>query len=542
MPLDPNISLSYQPPQIQNPLSTLAQVQALKNQQLQSQSGQLELQQQQLNMQQQQAVMRAFANSGGDMDKALQEISTTAPLQYMALRGQQINLQKAYDEHAEAVRKDALYQNDMAGRDAQYVLDQKPEVRPYAYLTKRPGWIQKNPALEQQLPPTWNDSLEPVLQGIVARSQSVKDQAATQQTLQQTAASKAQTQKTTLDTQRERLSQASAQLAASPPADANEYAKAVSEFDPQTALTIFKAVPASQYDPKTSPALLSKLGLTSEQQVTTAQAAATEAERARHNKVMENLQQQVLTGGVLSPEATQMAAQLFAQTGIMVPLGNGPNAARNRDNILNAAAQNQPGANIAANRATYGADKASLQRLVGQRDAVAAFENTASKNLDQFLNLAKGMIDSGSPLINRPLREIGANVFGSDQLAVNAARQVAVNEIAKVTGNPNLTGSLTDSARKEVEAYLPQNATLAQTYKVAQVLRQDMKNRHDEMNRQIAEIQGRMGGQQPAAEQSGGNAGNAQQQYKAGDMVMYQGKPHRISAVDPQTGKLTLEP
>ena len=49
MPLDPNISLSYQPPQIQNPLSTLAQVQQLK-------SGQMEMQQQQRSLEAQTAL------------------------------------------------------------------------------------------------------------------------------------------------------------------------------------------------------------------------------------------------------------------------------------------------------------------------------------------------------------------------------------------------------------------------------------------------------------------------------------------------------
>lgn len=69
MPLDPNISLSYQPPQIQNPLATLAQVQALKNQQLQSQTSQLELQNQQRTLAGQQALdnaMRTAVTMGPD--------------------------------------------------------------------------------------------------------------------------------------------------------------------------------------------------------------------------------------------------------------------------------------------------------------------------------------------------------------------------------------------------------------------------------------------------------------------------------------------
>jgi hypothetical protein len=63
MPLDPNISLSYQPPQIQSPLAAIGQVQALKNQQLQSQSAQLELQQQQRTLQAQQVMAQVMQNA-----------------------------------------------------------------------------------------------------------------------------------------------------------------------------------------------------------------------------------------------------------------------------------------------------------------------------------------------------------------------------------------------------------------------------------------------------------------------------------------------
>jgi hypothetical protein len=63
MPLDPNISLSYQPPQIQNPLATMAQVQQLQNARLQQQTGQLELQQQQRTLAGQQALDDAMRSA-----------------------------------------------------------------------------------------------------------------------------------------------------------------------------------------------------------------------------------------------------------------------------------------------------------------------------------------------------------------------------------------------------------------------------------------------------------------------------------------------
>ncbi len=128
-----------------------------------------------------------------------------------------------------------------------------------------------------------------------------------------------------------------------------------------------------------------------------------------------------------------------------------------------------------------------------QRDAVVSFENTANANLDRFLETAKGVVDSGSPLINRPLRTIGRDVLGSqNQAAFDAARLVAQNEIAKVTSNPNLTGQLSDAARKEVEAAMSPNATLGQIYSVAKVLRADMASRHEALDQQLGAIQGRI--------------------------------------------------
>jgi hypothetical protein len=143
----------------------------------------------------------------------------------------------------------------------------------------------------------------------------------------------------------------------------------------------------------------------------------------------------------------------------------------------------------------YHADTSSLTKLQGNRDAVVAFENTANKNLDMFADLAKSIPDSGVPWVNTPLRLLDEKIVGSDNIAaVNAARQVANTEIAKVTSNPGLSGQLSDSARHEVMEYNPKDATFKQTLAVAKVLRKDMKNRHDSLDEMLGEIKGRSGG------------------------------------------------
>jgi hypothetical protein len=127
-------------------------------------------------------------------------------------------------------------------------------------------------------------------------------------------------------------------------------------------------------------------------------------------------------------------------------------------------------------------------------DSLTAFESTAGKNLDQFLRLAAKVPDTGVPWLNTPLRVLTASMVGSEnQAAFNAARDVALREIARVTNDPKLSGVLSDSARHEVAGLSPANATFAQIKKVAEVLKQDMKNVHDSLAETNQAITARIG-------------------------------------------------
>lgn len=212
---------------------------------------------------------------------------------------------------------------------------------------------------------------------------------------------------------------------------------------------------------------------------------AAEYQRSLSNTMAQN-------GIKLSPDAVDFWAQFAATTGQLPAMGMGAAGAEARGQILNRAPQLTNG-DIAGNKATYHADTNSLGALQKQRDAVGAFENTASANLDNFLATTKGIVDSNSPWINAPMRLIDLKGLGSGDLAAyNAARRVAINEIAKVTNNPNLSGVLTESARKEVESLIPEDATLKQVYSVARVLKSDMANRKKYLDEAITEVRGRM--------------------------------------------------
>lgn len=198
----------------------------------------------------------------------------------------------------------------------------------------------------------------------------------------------------------------------------------------------------------------------------------------------------------LTAAGRDAAARNYAVTGQLPPMGMGKEAAATKAAIVNRAAEMYPDLDLASNSAEYRSNRGSLVKMQAQRDAIGAFEQTAGKNIDIFLKEAGKVVDTGSPLANTAVRMVSGKMLGSEnQAAYDAARQVAVNEIAKITsGSSNLGGALSDSARKEISDFNPQNATLKQTVAVMRILKQDMANRTIAMDKQIAEISGRIKG------------------------------------------------
>lgn len=206
-------------------------------------------------------------------------------------------------------------------------------------------------------------------------------------------------------------------------------------------------------------------------------------------------------GGGMSQEATDQAAEYYHNTGKLPPGGRGVAGLAQGRTIMNRSAELYPGS-ISEGTAEYAANKKSLDSLQKNFDSVTAFENTAGKNLDTFLTQAKKVVDFGSPLINMPLRKAASMAGSGDQAAFNAARTTALTEIAKVLNSSNATGVLSDSARHEVEGLIGADASLAQIYSAANILKQDMANRHQSYADQIADIQKRIGGKKETAADS----------------------------------------
>ncbi len=232
-------------------------------------------------------------------------------------------------------------------------------------------------------------------------------------------------------------------------------------------------------------------------------------------------------GVSLTSQGLDIAAENFAKTGQLPPMGMGKQGAAVRSAIINRAAQLHPDLDLASARAGFAADEGSLKKLQAQRDAITSFENTAAKNIDIFLTTAGKIVDTGSPMANGLARAVSGKMLGSpDQAAYDAARQVAINEVAKITSNPNLSGALSDSARNEVSNFNPSTATLKQTVAVMRILKQDMANRASAMDQTLATVKGRISGK-------GASPATAPQEGTEG---VVNGKPAVWKTVNGQTG------
>lgn len=208
----------------------------------------------------------------------------------------------------------------------------------------------------------------------------------------------------------------------------------------------------------------------------------------------------------LSGDALDLAAKNYVQTGGNLPaMGVGKSAATAKMKIIDRAAELFKGGDLATQRALYDANKSALAAVQKSADAVNAFEQTAVKNLDLFLDKVKNVPDTKIPLLNAPLRKADGSLFGSSEIReMEAARRAAISEVAKVVSSPGLSGQLSDSARHEVESFIPADATYQQAIDVVKTLKAEMANRHESYQNQIKAITERMA--KPAGEQQGAPA------------------------------------
>ena len=473
MPLDASIILSGAPQRTEplNLLSNYAQLQqiqqnrialsahqqALQMGQLSQKAAELHLADQQLSSQQNQQMLGIIRKNQGNIPASIQEGMEQGLPQAQELLKHQgaaeellAKTQKEQAETAKATYEVKAKQRNSAINSLSTLQGLAPELQPLYYQHLRMQALQADPNLGNQLPPTWNPQAEQMVGALQESLLSQKE--------------------------REDIAQKQQEFVLKQQTEAGrEKHWGAQEAQAQTAAQQLERYRQAQLQN---------------------QGARLSIDRQRLG-VERGAQGSTL---MLTPKALDKAARFYNETATMQPMGAGPAAMAVRSGIMNRAAELDDTADLGSNKADYKANTTSLGKLTGMLDAVTAFEGTATKNLDMFLGQAKKVVDSGSPLLNKPLRAINDQMLGStEQAAFKAARLVAVTEIAKVLNNPNLTGQLSDSARHEVAAFSPENATLAQTYHIAKILKQDMANRRTELSKQIGTVKGRMRGEKQAA-------------------------------------------
>jgi hypothetical protein len=205
----------------------------------------------------------------------------------------------------------------------------------------------------------------------------------------------------------------------------------------------------------------------------------------------------------MTQEAFDQAAEKYAQTGNLPPVGRGPNGIALQRAIMNRTGELHGGESLAANSSEYKANTQSLGKLQGQFDNVSAFENTAIKNLDQVVDAGKSIPDLGARFANVPVRMINAQMIGTPEMArFRTALLTAQTEAAKVLSSANASGVLSDSARHETQEILDGNLSFPAMMASINQLKTDMANRHQSYGDQIQDIQKRLGAKAPQQQNS----------------------------------------
>lgn len=491
-------ALALQQPQQQDPMAQyakLAQLKGLMQQQstqqqiapseiqgaqANAQIAQTEAQKQALSLKSQQGISQALVDAKGDKDQFLSNVQNpkygVLPSDQFGLQHKYVEMQKTMADADSATLTAQHAANEQLVQHLSNVMSVPPEDKQAQWTLERNA-IMRNPTLSkyaQQIPPQYpGDQQAEVLEnGMKMSSQILAEQKQKNEASGQIATSQKEQQEAAM-TPEQRAALSSPEVASQQAWLAKNPGKDASDYQ----IMMKKLIPAYNF----------------------------------------NLQGG--QGGGLNDAALDQAAQRYAQTGTLPAMGMGTAGAAARKAIMNRAGILSPNGSIAANSAEYAANENSLKGLQKNFDQVTAFENTAGKNLDQFLSTAKSVVDSDSPLVNQPLRFIAGKVAGSpQQAAFDAARTTALTEISKVLNSSNASGVLSDSARNEVSQLVGPNATLKQIYSAANILKTDMGNRHDAYQEQIADIQKRLGGT--------GSSGGQSNQNNADPFAQFGGKAH----------------
>lgn len=202
----------------------------------------------------------------------------------------------------------------------------------------------------------------------------------------------------------------------------------------------------------------------------------------------------------LTPEALDLRAwqYLSGDPRAMTNLGRGAQGVETIAQITNRAAQlnlerGGTAQQIGRRTAEYRANQASLAKMTQSYDAIVAFEQTAVRNGEILKALAQKVDATGVPAAERWIRAGRQAIAGDADVAQFMAQmQVYRTEAARILTNPNLTGVLSDTARKEIEEFMKGGASAKQIVAVVDLMKRDFGNRKITLEQQISDIRDRL--------------------------------------------------
>lgn len=230
-------------------------------------------------------------------------------------------------------------------------------------------------------------------------------------------------------------------------------------------------------------------------------------------------------GGGGNSDALDFAAENYRQTG-QLPSGFTRSPGTTAAIISRAAQLDQQagGAGIYANKTILNSYKGSLDQLQKNLSAVSAFEDTANKNIDMLKQVAAKVPDLGVRFANTPIRAISGSIIGTENMAAFKTALAPVQaEAAKILNSANLTGQLSDTARKELQDIVDGNATYPALVASLNVLQQDFKNRHTSYQSAISDLQDKI---KNAGTTGTNNSGGSQNQGGNDPFAQFGGKAH----------------
>jgi hypothetical protein len=199
------------------------------------------------------------------------------------------------------------------------------------------------------------------------------------------------------------------------------------------------------------------------------------------------------------------AAQIYAKTGQIPPLGQGKDAARLRAQIVGRAASLDAaggitGSDRAGQMADYKADRAALTSLSRTASQVLAFEDTAKRNGALALEKAAKAGVGNTPIFNKWVNAGRKATGDPDVAAMNAAVETFANEYAKVVSGATGGAVTSDTARAHANSLINSAMSPAQLKSVMGTLFADMDNRKAGLEGQQNALRDRLnsgGGQGP---------------------------------------------